>query len=278
MNHPTDLCMHYIAFVLIWKWALVLFLYLSFLTLYLCAWEPLLLFRHCYFLTGFVQSHSCLHRMHSDFWGPILAERVALLDWNGLSRSEASGLPEFSEEWGLVNLDWFWYCAKLIGCVSWAFLSTTGDAKTCARKALHELTGLNLLIASGREPSPDVSIHAMSSHMDLLDPFQKRSSIKTLLWAWVSILPLISIYEYLQMAQVNAQISVWHALFWGKWVFYVLGTDWWRLDSAGQHIFLSYLSLVKFPLLLWSPFPNQCRFCQNFIQLFSLSLSLSWCE
>lgn len=38
--HPTDLCMHYIAFVLIWKRALVLFLYLSFLTLYLCAWEP----------------------------------------------------------------------------------------------------------------------------------------------------------------------------------------------------------------------------------------------
>lgn len=40
VNHPTDLCMHYIAFVLIWKRALVLFLYLSFLTLYLCAWEP----------------------------------------------------------------------------------------------------------------------------------------------------------------------------------------------------------------------------------------------
>lgn len=144
--------------------------------------------------------------------------------------------------------------------VSWAFWSTTGDAKTCARKALHELTGLNLLIASGREPSPDVSIHAMSSHMDLLDPFQKQSSIKTLLWAWVSILPLISIYEYLKMTQVNAQISVWHALFWGKWVFYVFGTDWWRLDSVGQHMFLSYLSLVKFPILLWSPFPNPRRF------------------
>lgn len=57
--------------------------------------------------------------------------------------------------------------------VCWAFWSTTGDAKTRARKALHELTGLNLLIASEREPSPDVSIHAMSSHMDLLDPFQK---------------------------------------------------------------------------------------------------------
>lgn len=39
-------------------------------------------------------------------------------------------------------------------------------------------------------------------------------------------------------------------------------------------MFLSYLSLVKFPILLWSPFPNQRPFfCKKFIQLFSLSLS-----